>query len=268
MLLIKKLRFYNVHCFASFEIFNYHIGMVINQFIDSLYFNSGWIKEAVTAILFPDVCLCCGVRQSKQYICDYCMRRRFQQATNNRQRASGDTLLPDGVIFQHALWQFDKSGSLQNLLHQLKYNHLYDIGVRMGIGLGRSLLRYPYYNKFHQDRTVLLPVPLHRSKFKIRGYNQARAIAEGMNKLTKLPVLNTNIVKRHKKTKTQTGFSMEKRLANMDGAFRVKKPQDVKNKQVIIVDDVFTTGATTFELARNLKDAGSEEISIATIAQA
>lgn len=232
------------------------------------YFSIGWMKESLEAILFPDVCLCCGVRQSEQYICDYCMRRRFQQATYNLKKASGDTLLPEGIIFQHALWQFDKSGDLQNLLHQLKYNHLYRIGVRMGVGLGRSLLRYVYYNKLQQHRTVLLPVPLHKSKFKKRGYNQARAIAEGISKITQTPILSAKTVKRHKKTKTQTGFSMEKRLANMEEAFHVKKTEDVKNKQVIIVDDVFTTGATTFELARELKKAGSAELSISTIAQA
>jgi len=232
------------------------------------YINIDWMKEAIEAILFPDVCLCCGVRQAEQYICDYCMRRRFQQAAGKQQRSSGDTLLPEGVIFQHALWQFDKSGDLQNILHQLKYNHLYRIGVRMGVGLGRSLLRNPYYKKLQQHRTVLLPVPLHKSKFKMRGYNQARAIAEGISKVTKLPIFASNIVKRHKKTKTQTGFSMEKRLVNMEGAFQVIKTEEIKNKQIMIVDDVFTTGATTFELARDLKEAGSAELSIVTIAQA
>ena len=238
------------------------------QFTDIQDIAADWIREAATAILFPDVCLCCGVRHSKDYICDYCMRRRFQNATNNKKRASGDTLLPDGVVFQHALWEFDKSGSLQNLLHQLKYNHLYGIGVRLGSGLGRSLKSYRYFNGLQKDNMVLLPVPLHGSKYKIRGYNQARAIAEGIHRVTRIPLLDNNTVTRSKKTTTQTGLSMKKRLANMEAAFRVNQERAIEGKLVMIVDDVFTTGATSFELARTLKKAGAAEISIATVAQA
>jgi len=75
-------------------------------------------------------------------------------------------------------------------------------------------------------------------------------------------------VLRNKNTSTQTGFSIEKRRKNIDGAFDVVSTSAIEGTVCIIIDDVFTTGATTFELAANLKKAGSKEIIIATVAQA
>lgn len=102
----------------------------------------------------------------------------------------------------------------------------------------------------------------------MRGYNQAFYIAKGVAEVTNLKILPKDAVVRNRNTKTQTGFSLEKRRKNIQGAFTVSDPEVVKETVCVIIDDVFTTGATTFELSRVLKKAGSLDLLIATVAQA
>jgi len=234
------------------------------------YFQESWIGEGLASILYPPVCICCGARYvDKYHICDRCIEHKFQLANPEFERTTADTILPDGILFQHALWRFDKAGSLQDLLHQLKYRHLYILGLQIGMILGRNLKQSPHFKQIKSNGHVqLVPVPLHSFKFKQRGYNQAEAIAKGMSKIINLPVMDEETVIRKKNTRTQTGFSMQRRLRNVDGAFELIKKDKVLDRHQLIIDDVFTTGATTFELARTLLDGGAESVSIATVAQA
>lgn len=178
-------------------------------------------------------------------------------------------MLPEGIYLQHALWNFDKGGYLQELLHQLKYHRLTGVGVDIGRQLGKSLLRNTEFTNRTKDRKVrLLPVPLHFKKRRMRGYNQAFFIAKGVAEVTNLHILEKDILLRIKNTGTQTGFSLEKRRKNIDGAFKVSDPEKLQDVLCVIIDDVFTTGATTFEMSSELIKAGCKEIMIATVAQA
>lgn len=89
-----------------------------------------------------------------------------------------------------------------------------------------------------------------------------------MSKSTRLSLIDENIVNRVKFTETQTGFTLEKRNINVADAFSISDRNKIKNKACLIIDDVFTTGATTFELAETLRKAGAQKIGIATVAQA
>lgn len=230
------------------------------------------LKRGIMQIAFPDVCVCCGLEttEMERQICSFCLDERFEDANPENRRTTGDTLLPEGVLFQHALWRFDKGGDLQNLLHQLKYERLTTVGIDLGYKLGLRIRHHPVINDIlSSGAPVFLPVPLHYLKFRSRGFNQAFKITRGIQKAwPDIPVLAAGSVVRSKNTRTQTGFSLEKRLKNLEGAFRVKEPGEIQDRTVIIVDDVFTTGSTTFELVRTLKSAGCTEAGILTIAQA
>jgi ComF family protein len=182
-------------------------------------------------------------------------------------QSSGGVILPEGVFAQHALWNFDKGGQLQDLLHHLKYNRLSGVGEDLGKALGQSFRRNRFLD-VDQDSAVLVPVPLHPGKKRKRGYNQARYIAKGVEVATEIAVCDPEDVIRVKNTRTQTGFSLEKRRKNIEGAFKVNKEDMFRGKVCIIVDDVFTTGATTFELASVLLRSGAVKILITTVAQA
>jgi ComF family protein len=229
------------------------------------------LKEGILEVLFPKVCTVCGLKLSnhENFVCNVCLNSKFEEAYTGEEFSSSGVLLPEGIYLQHALWNFDKGGYLQDVLHQLKYNRLIGVGVDVGRQLGKSLLGNPLFGNIIEDQKVrLIPVPLHYKKRRKRGYNQAFHIAKGVTDVTKLPIIKQEAVVRIKNTRTQTGFSIEKRRENIGGAFEVPNPSAIEGAICVIVDDVFTTGATTFELAAKLTKAGSSEIIIATVAQA
>ena len=228
-------------------------------------------KEGVLEVIFPKVCTVCGLKlaTNENFVCNVCLNGKFEEAYRDGKFTSSDIMLPEGISLQHALWNFDKGGHLQELLHQLKYNRLVGIGEDMGRQLGKSLIRNPLFTEGIKNRKArLLPVPLHKKKRRKRGYNQAFYIAKGVAEVTNLHIVKQEAVIRTKNTSTQTGFSLEKRRKNISGAFQIEQPEAIENTVCIIIDDVFTTGATTFELASKLNEAGSSEIMIATVAQA
>lgn len=240
--------------------------------IKRLLDKSTFIISGLSSIAFPRVCLCCGLEttEGERQICSFCKQDRFETANPDFKRCSSGVILPFSVSFQHALWLFDKGGLLQDLLHYLKYERLTGIGLELGMGLGDSLMRHPEIADLLEPHSevLLVPVPLHYLKFRKRGFNQAYFIARGVQAVMGFSICGIKDVVRTKNTRSQTGFSLKKRVDNIKGAFRVRRPEAVEGKIVIVIDDVFTTGSTSFELAAVLKEAGSREIVIATVAQA
>lgn len=225
------------------------------------------ISEGVKHMLFPHVCEICGNQLAERvsFICENCLSTKFQKV-HNQFNSSSTTLMPEIVSAHYSMWKFDKGGYLQDLLHKLKYHYLFEIGVDLGKQLGKYLKENDAFDP--DENTLIVPVPLHYRKERKRGYNQARAIAIGVSKVTSIPVVEKNAVIRIKNTKTQTGFTLSKRNENIRRAFKVLNEEVIQGKDCIIIDDVFTTGATTFELASCLKDADCTNICIATVALA
>lgn len=230
------------------------------------------IKNGFKQVIFPNVCVCCKKEntENERQICSFCLNDRFEDGNPANKMVSSDSLLPDGILAQHALWKFDKGGDLQNLLHQLKYERLTTIGIDLGRKLGQRLKTHPAINSYLEaNDSIIIPVPLHYLKYRFRGFNQAFFLAKGFQEVwDNIPICEIDDVVRVKNTSSQTGFSLEKRLENMQKAFKVNSNVSIANKLCVIVDDVFTTGATTFELSATLTDAGADSIIIATVAQA
>jgi len=224
-------------------------------------------KTAIMEILFPRVCSLCGMplSGSQQFICSTCVETRFDSAFSTKE----DLLnLPESVNSRLALWKFDKGGYLQDLLHNLKYQRLTGVGIDLGIALGSKIKKEMPIIEENIDEVLFLPVPLHPKKRKMRGFNQAYYIAKGIQEVLGGSIVSKSAVVRVKNTKTQTGFSLEKRRVNISKAFKVVDSDAILDKNIVIVDDVFTTGATSFELAQVLKEAGAANIFITTVAQA
>lgn len=232
-----------------------------------LHFANGFKR-----LVFPNVCVCCGREhtEDQRQICSFCLRDRFEDGNPENNNVSSDSLLPDGILIQHALWQFDKAGDLQNLLHQLKYERLTTVGCDLGRALGRRVQKHAgIVNLVDAHESVVVPVPLHYLKYRYRGFNQAFKLAQGFQEIwDEIPICGIDDIVRIKNTRSQTGFSLEKRLKNLQKAFNVKNNILINNRLCIIIDDVFTTGATTFELADTLKESGAGPVIILTVAQA
>jgi ComF family protein len=232
------------------------------------------LRDGLAQMVFPSVCLCCEdqLLQNGQYICTFCLRECFESPDiENSIGSSRDIILPKHVLMRQALWKLDPGGKVQHIIHQLKYHRMPEVGTQLGAVLARSLKDLPAIQSTGQQagrQVILMPVPLHRLKLRKRGYNQARYIARGIKSVLSIPVCSVNTAIRKKNTRTQTGLSLLQRQENIKDAFTVKTPQEIAGKTVIIVDDVFTTGATTFELAKALHQAGAKATMIWTVAQA
>ncbi len=149
----------------------------------------------------------------------------------------------------------------RELIHRFKYAKKIPLGRRLGHRLGESINRN--FNFLESD--FLIPVPLHKSRYRERGFNQSEIVAEEISKTTGVATLK-NALKRKKNTRDQTNLSPEQREENVRGAFVVTQPELLNGKKLILVDDVVTTGATLSECARMLKQAGAERVLGMTIA--
>ena len=105
----------------------------------------------------------------------------------------------------------------------------------------------------------LVPIPLHKRKLKLRGYNQAEELAKEISTILKIPVLS-NVLLKIKNTPAQVELKKEERRENIKNAFLCKDPAMIKNKKILLVDDVFTTGATMEECALVLRNSGAKEV--------
>jgi len=232
-----------------------------------------WILNTIRgfeAIAFPQVCISCGMfmPDKNQLICSNCVANRFEDPNPANENACEKMILPNGVLFQDALWKYDKEGIVQEMIRLLKYQGMGKIGIELGEAAGRKFIRRHPGKRIHVsvDQMLLLPVPLHPKREKKRGYNQAKKIAEGISQVSGIQIAPDSSLVRIKFTTTQTRFSLKKRMENLKGVFSVADPEVFKNKVVIIIDDVFTTGSTCFSIAEILNQAEPRSIGIFTVA--
>jgi ComF family protein len=147
-----------------------------------------------------------------------------------------------------------------SLLHSLKYDGKKEIGTYLGRQLAYDLQQTGWSNGID----AIIPVPLHPKKEAERGFNQSLIIAEGMQDVLAIPVYD-KMVRRTRFTETQTQKNREQRMENMLGAFEVITPAEAKNKHILIIDDVLTTGATLEACAHAFSGIDGIHISIATV---
>ena len=145
----------------------------------------------------------------------------------------------------------------------MKYGGRKDLGEVMGRFMAAELSATGFFS----DVDVIVPVPLHPRKQKMRGYNQSECIARGVSAVTGIPV-DTASVARMRHTETQTRKSSYERWENVDGIFCLRRADAFARKHVLIIDDVLTTGATTTACADALKEVEGVRISVLTLAVA
>jgi len=118
-----------------------------------------------------------------------------------------------------------------------------------------------------KEQDLLTSVPLHWRRRLRRGFDQAGLLAQRLSRFLQIPLSDRNL-RRIRATASQTGLSESKRRENVRGAFRVRRPDEVEGKRVLLVDDVMTTGATASECARTLLSAGAKDVSVLVVARA
>ena len=219
-------------------------------------------SEKLLDVFFPRYCLGCG--REGDYLCQRCRAGLpFQEPPYCP--ACGKSLdhHPDCDQLSAELLQlssvFRFEGVIKKAVHQLKYNNLRDIGPTLG-GFMTDFLKS---NGIPGD--VLVPVPLHKSRLRERGYNQAQLLAMSIHKATGLPVF-LDALRKIKATPTQAdSASVEERRLAVVGAFGCYN--NFTGRRVILIDDVATSGATLSACATALAAAGAKEVRALTLAR-
>jgi ComF family protein len=151
-------------------------------------------------------------------------------------------------------------GQLREAIHVYKYRPLMALGAPLAEWMTRRI-------RMIEHLDLVIPVPLHRSRLRKRGFNQALLLAQGASAAFSVPLHYHNLV-RTRPTRPQVELSGKDRTANVDGAFALLRGHEVKGKRVLLVDDVLTTGATMNECSRTLREAGAEAVVALTLARA
>jgi len=223
------------------------------------------LANDITDFLFPRYCIICGCKltQSEEHICVACNmslhRTNFHTQENNpvEQLFWGRIPIVNATSFFH----YDSEGH-RRLLHSIKYFS----NPHLGKYLGKMLAEEIKNSGFFDEIDIIVPVPLHWIKRMKRGYNQSAFIAEGIHQATGIPIV-TDAVKRIHNNKTQTLLEQHfQRWENVKDVFKLTKPDKLKGKHILIVDDVLTTGATTVACAQEIMKAGDVKFTVVSLA--
>lgn len=221
------------------------------------------VKDFIS-LFYPEVCLVCGEGLAKQeeHVCAMCM---YKLPKTNYHTTENNPLLKvfwgrAEVNAVSAYCHYQKGNIVQNLVHEIKYKGKKELGTYIGKWYGNDLKESPLFNK----ADYILYIPLHPAKLRKRGYNQSLCFAEGLSQSMGIPVLYDALL-RVKNTDTQTRKSRYERWANVEGIFKVEKVEELKNKHVLLVDDVITTGSTIEACATELNKVPVASLSVAAI---
>ena len=224
------------------------------------------LGEIALDILFPRYCV--GCKKEGSFICDSCLRAQPLIAPPvcplcGRPQASS-MLCSDCIRWKADIdgirSPFRFEGVIQQAVYQLKYRNLRSIAPMLAGFL------YDFMEKNPIQGEVLVPVPLHKSRIRERGYNQSTLLAKGLAKLCGLPVIHNSLVKHEKSLPQARTTSVEERKKNVSDVFSVRD-EYLKGKAIILVDDVSTSGATLDACAGVLKEAGAVSVWGLTLAR-
>ncbi len=221
--------------------------------------------DDLVSLVFPQVCVVCGegLHNHEEDVCTICLFK-MPQTGFHKINDNPVAKLFWGRVEIHAassLYYYQKGGSVQELIHELKYKAQKQVGTCIGKQYGYELKDAELYKNID----LIVPVPLHKSRLRKRGYNQSEYFAKGLSEVMNIPE-NSEALQRSALSGTQTRKSRFNRWKNVEMAFEVKNPPALKDKHILLVDDVVTTGATLEACAKTLLDSGAGKVSIATIA--
>ncbi len=196
-------------------------------------------------LVVPPICRNCGrplrLKAENKGICSQCNENRYYFS---KARAVG-------------LYE----GALREYLSELKYRYRPELGE----ALGKLMVEWVKLDLEFRKVNLIIPIPIHRLKLELRGYNQAEILANPLQRYLGIKLKN-DIIIRDKLTESQNSLSKENRFSNIANAFRVINTKELSGASVLLVDDILTTGATASEAARVLLRAGALSVKVLTLA--
>ncbi|MBA2249852.1 MAG: ComF family protein [Chitinophagaceae bacterium] len=221
--------------------------------------------SGLTNLFYPHTCAGCGsdLVQHDNFLCLHCINELphtdFAFHKNNPVEKIFWGRLQ--LIAAMSTFYFTKDALIQTLIHSFKYKGERNIGHYLGTMMGNSMLMSGRFNTID----MIIPLPLFAAKERRRGFNQAAILCNGISEIMNVHVVNHN-VERRKFTETQTKKHRNERWENVSGSFQVNNPQQLKDKHILLVDDVVTTGATLEACGAEILKFPGTRLSIATLA--
>lgn len=225
-----------------------------------------WISD-LKELLFPRYCKVCGQRLmlSEQHLCLGCLlelpRTHYERNPNNL--LMQHFMEWSEVVQATAYFYYYKEGKYSSLIHHMKYHDHPEVGTYLGRLAAKELQRTELFDGID----LIIPVPLSKKKYRKRGYNQCDYIAGGISEITGI-AMQTNCIERIVDTDTQTHKDRMSRWKNTEGIFRITKPEELKGKHLLLIDDVATTGATLHACIATLLTVPSVRVSVFALATA
>jgi predicted amidophosphoribosyltransferase len=227
----------------------------------------GQAAESLFAVLFPSECRICSeplVIISRLPVCAECLAS-VHAIAGGMCSVCGERLLSAYAVSE------DHGAPRCGLCRRLEPPFVRAVAYGSYEGAVRELIHLLKYHRVKPAAAiVVIPVPLYRGKRNQRGFNQASLIAAAALKHPTARVrlhLLEDVLLRRRETKSQIGLTSHQRRENLRGAFVVARPDQIKGREVLLVDDVYTTGTTVFECTRVLRRAGATRVWVATVAR-
>ncbi|MGH9565980.1 MAG: ComF family protein [Candidatus Angelobacter sp.] len=244
-----------------------------------------WIAESLFATLFPSDCRLCFsplTNISRLPVCEACLEQlhpvdgivcaicgeKIQTTLAQTNRAALCGLCQKKTPpFEQAAAYGSYTGNLRELIHLLKYEQIRPAANVLGRLLAEAIAGLEA--NFADEQIIVIPVPLYKGKRRQRGFNQAELIAKAALRLRRPRrfELMTGLLKRVRPTESQIGLTRHQRRENIRGAFGAAKGEEIAGREILLVDDVFTTGTTASECARVLLRSGASKVWVATVAR-
>jgi ComF family protein len=217
-------------------------------------------------LIYPKICMACDrpLLKHEESLCTFCIyslpKTGFHAENDNpvSRLFWGKSEIEGAASYFH----FEKGGHVQLLIHKFKYKGFKEIGIEVGKHYGTELKHFAPYN----NADLIIPVPLHKSKQRKRGYNQSEFFASGLSQAMKIPTDFISLY-RARATETQTRKSRFERFENVKSIFQLNENHSLAGKHILLVDDVVTTGSTLEACCQTLKEAGNK-VSVVTMAYA
>lgn len=228
--------------------------------------------SAVFDLIFPPVCLHCSRRIKKQqnYLCESC-ELEIILVSEPQCPICGYTLQSETcsyceehiLSYDRAVSLYEYAGPVRTLVHYMKFGDMPGIAGY----LSKKMVSFLIEKKLFLDTTMITAIPLHSVRERQRGYNQAGLMAEDLSKGMNWH-FKRDIIRRIRATIPQANLIRAKRLMNVDRAFQIKKMVDLKLENILLLDDVYTTGATIQAACHELNKAHPGKIYVLTIGRA
>ncbi len=225
------------------------------------------VADDFLSLVFPRICQSCGdlLVQNEKVICLTCLADMpFTDYHLERENNLEKELWGRCYVEKAASMCYYRRGSkIQRLVHRLKYYGIKEIGIYLGEYYGRILNN----TGFLDNIDLIIPVPLHPSKLRKRGFNQSLVISSGISEATGIDLAG-DILKRSLRSSTQTRKSRVERWENVEGIFEIADGSGIKHKHLLLVDDVITTGSTVEACVLALTKIEGVRVSVISIATA